>query len=197
MMPSKRVFLALAAALTLATLPAEPPVAEATPEAEATQTKPMSELQITADSVEMDFENRRASFVGNVKVSDEAMLLVADKMIVHLAERNELRLIEAIGNVVISEVGTQKKATAGKAVFDVAEDVVVLSESPALADQGQWTLTRAHLITYDRGTANFRADGTEAEPIRISLLVPESRGEQNRSLIPGLDLNREEKEKQK
>lgn len=168
-------------------------LAQPAPQADKGTAKGMSELDITADSVEMDFANRRGTFVGNVKVSDESMLLLADKMIVHLTEKNELRMIEAMGNVIISEVGTQKKATAGKAVFDVKEDVVVLSESPSLADLGQWTLTRAHLITYDRKKTTFKAEGTDTEPIRITLLVPEDKGNQSKGLLPGLGGTKEEK----
>ncbi len=184
----------MTACLAVSTALAQP----APKEAEKGPAKDMSQLDITADSVEMDFANRKGTFVGNVKVADETMLLLADKMIVHLTEKNELRMIEAMGNVVISEVGTQKKATAGKAVFDVKQDLVVLSESPSIADMGQWTLTRAHLITYDRKKATFKADGSESEPIRISLLVPDDKGDQGKGLLPGMGKGtKEEKEQPK
>ncbi len=191
----KRAILALAALLALADLPAQT-APDAAKQAEATEEKKTSELEIISDSVEMDFENRRGTFVGNVKVSDENMLLLADKMIVHLTEDNELRMIEAIGNVTISEVGTQKKATAGKAVFDAKTDMVVLSDSPALADPVQWTLTRAHLITYDRAKGTFTAERSAEIPIRITFLVPEGKGGQTQGLIPSLGGTKEEKDKQ-
>ncbi len=193
-----RAILALAGLLALANLPAQanPAAEDAAQKPAATEAKKMSELEIISDSVEMDFENRRGTFVGNVKVSDENMLLLADKMIVHLTEANELRMIEAIGNVTISEVGTQKKATAGKAVFDAQTDMVVLSESPALADPVQWTLTRAHLITYDRAKGTFTAERSADVPIRITFLVPEGKGGQTQGLLPSLGGPKEEKEKQ-
>ncbi|MDX9982324.1 MAG: LptA/OstA family protein [Lentisphaeria bacterium] len=195
----KRAILALAALLAIANLPAQTdPVAEKPGQKpEEAAAKKMSELEIISDSVEMDFENRRGTFVGNVKVSDESMLLLADKMIVHLTEANELRMIEALGNVTISEVGTQKKATAGKAVFDAQTDMVVLSESPALADPVQWTLTRAHLITYNRAKGTFTAERSAEIPIRITFLVPEGKGGQTQGFLPGLGGPKEEKEKDK
>jgi lipopolysaccharide transport protein LptA len=196
MTTQRRVILVLAAFLALTSLHAQPaPTApDEGKQTEASEPKKTSELEIIADSVEMDFENRRGTFVGNVKVSDENMLLLADKMIVHLTEGNELRMIEALGNVTICEVGTQKKATAGKAVFDAQTDMVVLSESPALADPVQWTLTRAHRITYDRKKGTFTAERTEDEPIRITFLVPEEKGGQTRNLIPSIGGTKEEKE---
>lgn len=194
----KRAILALAALLAIVNLPAQTdPVAEAPGQKPATaEAKNVSELEIIFDFMKMDNENRRATFVGSVKVSDENMLLLADKMIVHLTEDNELRMIEAIGNVTISEVGTQKKATAGKAVFDAKTDMVVLSESPALADPVQWTLTRAHLITYDRAKGTFTAERSADVPIRITFLVPEGKGGQTQGFLPSLGGTKEEKEKQ-
>jgi len=113
------------------------------------------ELKIDADCVELDFNNRRATFEGNVKVSDERMLLLADKMVVHLAEKNELSMIEATGNVVISEVGKMRKARAGNAVFDVEKDEIVLTDKPTL-ETPQFGVKECKKMIYDCNKATFK-----------------------------------------
>ncbi|MBT7304701.1 MAG: hypothetical protein HN849_34540 [Victivallales bacterium] len=124
------------------------------------------QLKIDADCVEMDFNNRKATFEGNVKVSDERMLLLADKMIVHLTEKNELSMIEALGNVVISEVGKMRKAKAGKAVFNVAKDEIVLTDKPTL-ETPQFGVKEAEKMIYNRKKATFKLFKVHGETRRI------------------------------
>jgi lipopolysaccharide transport protein LptA len=137
------------------------------------------ELDITAETAEMDFNNRVATLVGSVKVSDERMVLVADKMVVHLAEGNKLKMIEAIGNVVISEVGTQRKAKAGMAVFEVATDKVVLTDNPTLED-ADWGVRSAEKMVYDRKNGKFLLSGKN---LNINALL-EGGKSGTRSLFP-------------
>ena len=113
------------------------------------------ELKVDADCAEVDFNNRRATFEGNVKVSDERMLLLADKMVVHLTEKNELSMIEAIGNVVISEVGKMRKAKGGMAVFDVEKDEIVLTDKPSI-ETPQFVVPEAEKVIYNCKKATFR-----------------------------------------
>ena len=119
---------------------------------------PDEQLDINAETVEMDFAARKAIFEGNVTVSDSKMQLLANRMEVHLTEKNELKLIEATGEVVIRELGTEKKATAGKAIYDVLKDEIVLSENPVLSEQ-QGEISGAEKIVYTRKDQKFRFTG--------------------------------------
>lgn len=114
-----------------------------------------SELRFDADTLEMEFEKRTGTFEGNVRVTDGRMLLLADKMVVQLAEGNELKMIEATGSVVISEIGQQRKAKAGKAVFDVAKDEIVLTDNPTLED-AEWGVRRSEKMVYNRKKGTFK-----------------------------------------
>ena len=119
------------------------------------ESKETGELQFDADTLEMDFNNRTGTFEGNVKVTDGRMLLLADKMTVHLAEKNELEKIEATGNVVISEIGQQRKAKAGKGIFDVQKDEITLSDNPTLEDV-EWGVRKAEKMVYNRTKGTFK-----------------------------------------
>jgi lipopolysaccharide transport protein LptA len=152
-----------------------------------------SEIQITAESSEGDFNNRLVTFLGNVKVSDERFLLLADKINVHLNEENRPKLIEAIGHVVINEVGTQRKATAGKAVFDVATDQVVLTDNPALENGPGMGVNKAETIIYDRKHGKYKMLGG------ISIGVETERGKSPTDILTpgGGKKNDDKKEDQK
>jgi len=112
------------------------------------------ELEVTSDTLNMDFGGRSAVFEGNVRVSDAKMVLSAEKMNVVLTEDEELQSIEAIGNVVIEELGTEHSATAGRAFYDVLAGTVTMLEDPWLFD-GESSKTRAKKIIYYRDTEKF------------------------------------------
>jgi lipopolysaccharide export system protein LptA len=75
--------------------------------------------------------------------------------------------------VVIRELGTAKKATAGKATYDTVEDTVVLTENPYLEERDQGFFTKgADKITYMRGKQQFKAEG---DNMQIEFGIPEDR----------------------
>jgi lipopolysaccharide export system protein LptA len=85
-------------------------------------------------------------------------------MDVFLTADNAVQRVEAIGNVVIRELGTAKKATAGKGVYDMTEDTVVLTESPYLEELDQGFFTRgADRIIYYRSKQQFKAEGENVQ----------------------------------
>ena len=133
-------------------------VAADQPEGDAVE----DELEIKSDSMDMDFAQRKAVFEGNVRVSDSRMKLRADRMEVFLSPQDELQRIEAAGNVVIEETATDRKALAGKAVYDVEQGRVVLTEDPVL-HVGENSMTGAFKITYSRAEGKFRSEGREGE----------------------------------
>ena len=117
-----------------------------------------SELQIASDTVDMDFAERMAVFEGSVEVTDARMTLNADKMIVTLSAQDELQRLEATGNVIVLETGTDRRATAGKAVYDVAKGIIVLTEKPVVI-AGENKLSHAYRITYFRDNEKFKFEG--------------------------------------
>jgi|GEM_PF-3330203 len=119
---------------------------------------------INAKSVLYDFAKRVAQFETQVSVTDSQVVLTADRMDVYLTADNAVQRVEALGNVVIRELGTAKKATAGKAVYDVTEDTVVLTEQPYLEERDQGFSTRgAERIVYLRAKQQFKAEGENVQ----------------------------------
>ena len=118
---------------------------------------PPDELEVTADTMEMDFAAKIAVFSGNVRVCDSRMTLTSDKMVITLSLDDELKSIEASGHVVIREAKTKRCATAGRAVYDVGRGTIVLTEAPRLSD-GSETVWEADRITYFRATERFKLD---------------------------------------
>lgn len=113
---------------------------------------------VTSDTVEMDFVNRVAVFEGNVVAIDPKMTLNAKRMIVAFSADDQLTRIEAVGDVVIRESNTDRRATAGHAVYSVAEGTVVLTDNPAVA-VGESKATKGERIVYFRDSQRFRFEG--------------------------------------
>ncbi len=124
------------------------------------------ELEITSDSLDMSFAERKAAFRGNVKVKDERMTLTADKMDVYLTDQNELQRIEAIGNVMIKEKNTARQANAGKATYDVQNETVTLTDKPSVQMEED-SIMNAAVIVYYRETETFTFRGDEGERPRL------------------------------
>ena len=118
-------------------------------------------LVINARSVLYDFVKRFATFEKQVSVTDAQIMLTADRMDVFLTETNSVSRVEAIGDVVIRELGTAKKATAGKAIYDTTADTVVLTEQPYLEDRDQGFFKQ-----------QFKAEG---EGVQIEFGIPEDK----------------------
>ncbi|MBT3378865.1 MAG: hypothetical protein HN742_18190 [Lentisphaerae bacterium] len=125
---------------------------------EAAGTEETDNLSVTADTLDMDFVKKMAVFVGNVEVSDSKMTLKADHMDVYLTDEDDLKKIVATGNVVIHEPASARQATAGKAIYDVIEGTVILTDTPTIVD-GENTVTEADTITYFRNSDKFRFEG--------------------------------------
>jgi len=116
------------------------------------------DLSVTSDTLDMDFANKVAVFSGHVEAADSRMTLKADHMDVFLTPDDDLKQIVATGNVVIHEPASARHATAGKAIYDVIEGTVVLTDTPTIID-GENTVTEADTITYLRNSDKFRFEG--------------------------------------
>lgn len=100
-----------------------------------------AQTEITAQKeARFNNEENRATFVGQVVVRDPQFTLFCENLTVFLNEnRSGLRLVEAVGDVVIvqenkDERGQVTKSTgrAGKAIFDPASGDITLTQSPQI-----------------------------------------------------------------
>ncbi|MEA2012560.1 MAG: LptA/OstA family protein [Verrucomicrobiota bacterium] len=87
-------------------------------------------VDITSSSLDIDYKNGKAIFLGGVRVKDEGMILTAEKLIVYFGKENSIERIEAHEDVVITQ--KDKKAVAGKALYTLADGKIVISEKPIL-----------------------------------------------------------------
>jgi len=133
--------------------------------ARRTTTPDLSE--VSADQVEMDFNTRVATFTGNVQVDDSRMQLKADKMIVSLNAKNELKKIVAEGNVIIDDVASERRAMGGHTVYTPDNDTMILTEDPILMIDEKTALTGADEIIYDRRQGKMTAKGGRPKIIII------------------------------
>ncbi len=152
---------AAAAALVFALAQAPRLAAQDTPApengAEAAKQQP-GKTEIRADQVDMDLKAGQAVFEGNVLVSDGKMMLESERMIVNFTEDNKLTRIEATGSVVITQPQGDRRATAGRATYDVETGEVVLTENPTLRI-GEHSLQDAEQIVYHRDEQRFSTRG--------------------------------------
>lgn len=116
------------------------------------------EIQITSDSMDMNLSEHTASFTGNVLVRDPRYQIRADKMIVRFGADQQPERIEAIGKVQIDELEAKRRATAGRADYDVAKGTFVLTDKPVLSMGGD-SMQGASKITYFRDNERVIFEG--------------------------------------
>lgn len=85
---------------------------------------------ITSDKLEFDYKDYVALFEGHVKVVDPQFTLTANKMLVFFENTNDVRRLDAIGNVKV--VSGDRTATCGKATYTRANGAIVLQEQPVV-----------------------------------------------------------------
>jgi len=116
------------------------------------------EIQITSDSMDMNLSEHTASFTGNVLVRDPRYQIRADKMIVRFGADQQPERIEALGNVQIDEIEAKRRATAGRADYDVVKGTFVLTDKPVLSMGGD-SMQGASKITYFRDNERVIFEG--------------------------------------
>lgn len=85
---------------------------------------------ITSDRLEFDYKDYVALFEGNVKVQDPQFVLTSQKMLVFFENTNDVRRLDAIGNVrVVSE---DRVATCGKATYTRDNGAIVMQDQPVV-----------------------------------------------------------------
>ena len=89
---------------------------------------------VTANKLEYDYKKYVALFQGNVRVVDAEFTLTADKVLIIFENVNEVRRIDAQGNVKV--VSEDRTATCGKATYTRASGEILLEDQPVVSKGG-------------------------------------------------------------
>ena len=90
-------------------------------------------IVVTSDRMEADELGNTVTFVGNVTLKKETMLLTADRLVVYYDPIDKaVREIEAQDNVVVRQEG--RVALANKAVYYSKEEKIVLTGEPRIIE---------------------------------------------------------------
>jgi len=87
---------------------------------------------ITSDTLEFNYKDFVALFDGNVRVEDPQFTLTADKMLIFFDKTNEVRRLDAIGDVKV--VSDDRTGSCGRAIYTRATGTIVLQGDPALVE---------------------------------------------------------------
>ncbi|MFW5802860.1 MAG: LptA/OstA family protein [Verrucomicrobiota bacterium] len=136
----------------------------------APPSEPPRELQITADSVDMQMDAGKAGFEGNVVVLDRGLRIESQTMEVNLNEAGAMTEAVFSGEVSIAQEQQDRAATAEHAVYNMAQGELVLTGKPTLRE-GERTLRNAQKIIYNRMTGRIRTEGTR-DGGRPTLIIP-------------------------
>ena len=132
-------------------------------------------IQITADSMEVEQEAQRVTFVGAVDVIQGEMRLKADELVVHYrdreaAEQNQIYRIDVAGNVRLAT--PKESATGDTGFYDVDAGVIEL--------HGHVVLTSGeNVIRGDQARMNLETGQSEVTGGRVEgIFYPEEGNDQ-------------------
>ncbi len=155
-MPARRPAAALAAAALLIGL-AAPALAQAPIAFGGVRADTSAPVEVAADALSVDQSTGRATFSGNVEISQGDMRLSATTVTVDYAgdDRRRIRALEAEGGVTL--VSGPDAAEAGHARYDVEAGRVTLT-GDVLVTQGSNVLT-GQTMTVDLATGSAQVEG--------------------------------------
>lgn len=87
-------------------------------------------MKVTADRLEFDYREFRATFEGNVVVSDPGFTLRADRILVFLENTNDVKRLDAAGRVRFQKDAVT--VTCGKASYTRDNGLMVLQDKPVV-----------------------------------------------------------------
>lgn len=111
---------------------------------------------ITCDDTVFDMTAKICTFTGDVRVDDPRFTMKSEVTVAHLNDDMEVKRIESKGNIEI--IHDKNKATGGKAVYNVDEDTVVLTEAPEVF-LGENHGSGGTRVVYNRESGHFKAEG--------------------------------------
>lgn len=130
--------------------------------------KPRSELpiELKADQLVSDSNNRTATFTGKVSARQGDVTIFADKLTIRYApETKDVDRVEAFSNVSI--IQGNRRAVAQQAVYDTAKGTILLTGNPKVY-QGDDILT-AKEITYYVDEQRSTATGGPGERVSVEI----------------------------
>jgi lipopolysaccharide transport protein LptA len=146
---------------------------------------PKKPTTVTSDSMDIDFRNNKAIFIGNVYVDDDSMSINCHRMEIYLEDKaaaakktdendeeagfgggKDLKKIICLGNVVIVRklfdqadiAAGEQKATAGRAEYDVKADMIVLTEDNPTIQRGSGNKLSGSKITLWLSTERLKVE---------------------------------------
>jgi lipopolysaccharide export system protein LptA len=127
-------------------------------------------VEIVADALEVQQNERIAVFAGNVEASQNNLKLNTARLTVHYAgeqtasiSSNEINKLEARGGVVLSRPG--EDATADWAVYDVRRRLITLGGHVVLTREGN--VLRGERLTLDLNSGLSRVEGAPAPGMQV------------------------------
>ena len=143
---------------------------------------PTSPTNITSEEMDIDMKNDVITLTDNVVIDDEGTHMTADKMEIHLKDKNakgaaggqaaatdssdkEVRSIIATGNVVIikkqndNENKSWRKVLAGKAVYNAEDGTILLTEDPVIFVINDNSPMKGQKITIWRDNERMKVEG--------------------------------------
>lgn len=90
---------------------------------------------VKADSLTLNAKERTFEYLGNVEVKHEDLTILSDRLAGSYTDQNQIKELIAKQNVNITK-GETIKAVCEKAVYGAGDEIITLSESPELQDQG-------------------------------------------------------------
>jgi len=153
--------------------------------AKAAAPAPTSPTNITSEEMDIDMKNDVITLTDNVVIDDEGTHMTADKMEIHLKDKNaakgeaggqaapidssdkEVRSIIATGNVLIikkqkedgEENKSWRKVLAGKAVYNAEDGTILLTEDPVIFVINDNSPMKGQKITIWRDSERMKIEG--------------------------------------
>ena len=124
--------------------------------------EPKGEIIISARSLTYERLAGRAVFRGDVHYSDPDNVLSASELAAEFDEHDEIRTIEATGDVELRELATGRTMTAQHALRDVERGTVVATGSPVRLEDAGGSAVSSSSLTWNQADGSVTvAGGTE------------------------------------
>ncbi len=144
---------------------------------------PSEPIYVSSDTLSLDAKKRIFTYKGNVEAFQADLFITAEEMIGTYDENNRLKEVVCHSDVVVTR-GDRLRAIANKAVYDVANQNIVLSEGPEVIE-------RSNALSADRITLYIDEDRSEAEGrVRVKLIREQEGNEGVRSLFDAKKINK-------
>ena len=105
-------------------------------------------VQIRAETLFGRKSARKVDLTGSVKIEDELRRLESDTATIFLGANQKIERIEALRKLIVTEIGTGRKGTGEKAVYNLAERTILVDGTPAILTEPRGSL-QGNQIVFD------------------------------------------------